>query len=201
MKKIKKILPLLLGVMVLMFGTLTVSASSNVGYTAAEKSACDSMMSFATKNNLPTYSYYSFCKNLDGTYLLYNSSMPLKYINIVGAMLTSKGDCIGWALKMNGSVITINQPAGTTFKDNTCLANLSGPIIANYDVAYYDNENVIYKGQLGFFPTLPVALKAVGLPEVVQSQTKVILITAVACLALLVTSLVLLKKLPRFLNR
>ena len=58
-----------------------------------------------------------------------------------------------------------------------------------------------FKSKADFFPSLPVALKAVGLPEVIQGQTKVILITAVACLALLVISLVLPKKLPRFLNR
>lgn len=200
MKKIKKVLPVLLGVMVLMFGTLTVCAAEPE-YTAQEQAICQQLMTYAVNNNFPTHSFYSFVKSNDGSYALYNSSGELAYVNIINPMLSSHKDVIGWALKYKDGEITIRYPVGSTLRYNACLENISSSILANYDVKYISKEQVVYKSKADFFPSLPVAVRAVGLPEVVQKQTKVILTTAVACLALLAISLVLLKKLPRFLNR
>lgn len=200
MKKIKKILPVLLGVMVLMFGSLAVSAAEPE-YTAQDQAICQQLMTYAVNNNFPTHSFYSFVKCRDGSYALYNSSGQLAYVNIINSMLTAPKDVVGWALHYKEGKIIIRYPVGSTLKYNACLENIASSIFANYDVKYIDKEQVVYKSKADFFPSLPVAVLAVGLPEVIQGQTKVILITAVVCLALLVILSVLPKKLPRFLNR
>lgn len=200
MKKIKKIIPVLLGAIVLMFGTLSVCAAEPE-YTAQEQAICQQLMTYAVNNNFPTHSFYSFVKSNDGSYALYNSSGQLAYVNIVNPMLTAPKDVVGWALHYKEGKITIRYPVGSTLKYNSCLENIASSILASYDVKYIDKEQVVYKSKADFFPSLPVAVQAVGLPEVVANQTKVILITAIACLASLIILLVLPKKLPRFLNR
>lgn len=200
MKKIKKIIPVLLGAIVLMFGTLSVCAAEPE-YTAQEQAICQQLMTYAVNNNFPTHSFYSFVKSNDGSYALFNSSGQLAYVNIVNPMLTAPKDVVGWALHYKEGKITIRYPVGSTLKYNSCLENIASSILASYDVKYIDKEQVVYKSKADFFPSLPVAVRAVGLSEVVANQTKVILITAIACLASLIILLVLPKKLPRFLNR
>ena len=200
MKKIKKIFPLLLGIMVLMFGTLTVSAAE-IEYTPQDQALCQKLMAYAVNNNFPTHSFYTYVERNDGAFVLYNTSGQLAYVNIVNPMLTAHKDVVGWAVMYKDGKITVRYPVGSTMKYNSCLENTKSAFFANYDVKYIGTEDVYFKSKADFFPSLPVALKAVGLPEVIQGQTKVILITAVVCLALLVILSVLPKKLPRFLNR
>lgn len=200
MKKIKKILPVLLGVMVLMFGTLTVCAAE-IEYTPQDQALCQKLMTYAVNNNFPTHSFYTYMERNDRAFVLYNTSGQLAYVNIVNPMLTAHKDVIGWALMYKDGKITVRYPVGSTMKYNSCLENTKSAFFANYDVKYIGTEDVYFKSKADFFPSLPVAVQAVGLPEVVANQTKVILITAIACLASLIILLVLPKKLPRFLNR
>lgn len=200
MKKIKKILPVLLGIMVLVFGSLTVCAAE-LDYTPQEQARCQELMTYALNNNFPTHSFYTYVERNDGAFVLYNTSGQLAYVNIVNPMLTAHKDVVGWAVMYKDGKITVRYPVGSTMKYNSCLENTKSAFFANYDVKYIGTEDVYFKSKADFFPSLPVAVRAVGLPEVVQKQTKVILITAIACLASLIILLVLPKKLPRFLNR
>lgn len=200
MKKIKKILPVLLGIMVLVFGSLTVCAAE-LEYTPQEQARCQQLMTYALNNNFPTHSFYTYMERNDGAFVLYNTSGQLAYVNIVNPMLTAHKDVVGWAVMYKDGKITVRYPVGSTMKYNSCLENTKSAFFANYDVKYIGTEDVYFKSKADFFPSLPVAVRAVGLPEVVQKQTKVILITAIACLASLIILLVLPKKLPRFLNR
>lgn len=186
--------------MVLVFGSLTVCAAE-LEYTPQEQARCQQLMTYALNNNFPTHSFYTYMERNDGAFVLYNTSGQLAYVNIVNPMLTAHKDVVGWAVMYKDGKITVRYPVGSTMKYNSCLENTKSAFFANYDVKYIGTEDVYFKSKADFFPSLPVAVRAVGLPEVVQKQTKVILITAIACLASLIILLVLPKKLPRFLNR
>lgn len=210
MKKIKKIFPLLLGIMVLMFGTLTVSAAESdtisknakkvysAGVAKIENSKWEDM---GFKYFLLTYS-----SNFD-YYKMIVSDVPLRYV--AGSLRASGNgasynyftvdydvskDKMSYA-GISGGTNTIADKVILNFGDSF------GSLYANYDVYSSDSVINIHADKTGFFPIPPVAQVAVALPPVVQNQAKVILITAIACLALLVILSVLPKKLPRFLNR
>lgn len=210
MKKIKKIFLLLLGVMVLMFGTLTVSAAESdtvsenakkVYSAGVAKIESDKWENMGFKYFLLTYS-----SNFD-YYKMFVSDVPLRYV--AGSLRTSG----------NGASYNYFAVDYDVNKDKMTYAGISGgpntiadkaiinfgdsfnSLYANYDVYSSDSVISIHADKTGFFPVPPVAQVAVALPPVVQNQAKVILITAIACLALLVILSVLPKKLPRFLNR
>lgn len=191
MKKIKKILPLLLGVMVLMFGTLTVSAAeisaqSKADYNAFYQYCID------RKIELPEYQVYSSKDRilaLMDSAGMYNSNIhAIQGVNIR-------------ILKYDADGNIIYRKASDMWSDSAFHCYSSG-LISNYTIVNVSNSSAVYseKDTTGFFPH-PVVIPATALPEMVQSQTKVILTIAVACLALLVILSVLPKKLPRFLNR
>lgn len=210
MKKIKKILPVLLGVMVLMFGTLTVSAAETNTVTENAKKVYSAGVAKIESNKWENmgfkYFLLTYSSNFD-YFKMIVSDVPLRY---VPGSLRSSG---------NGASYNYFTVEYDVSKDKMSYAGISGgpnaiadkailafgdsfnSLYANYDVYSSDSVINISADKTGFFPVPPVAQVAVALPPVVQKQTKVILITAIACLASLIILLVLPKKLPRFLNR
>ncbi len=210
MKKIKKILPVLLGVMVLMFGSLTVSAAETNTVTENAKKVYSAGVANIESNKWENmgfkYFLLTYSSNFD-YFRMIVSDVPLRYV--AGSLRTSghgasfnyftveydvskdKMSCAG----ISGGTNAIADKAILTFGDSF------NSLYANYDVYSSDSVINISADKTGFFPTPPVAQVAVALPPVVQKQTKVILTIAIACLALLIILLVLPKKLPRFLNR
>lgn len=210
MKKIKKILPVLLGVMVLMFGTLTVSAAETNTITENAKKVYSAGVAKIESNKWENmgfkYFLLTYSSNFD-YFKMIVSDVPLRY---VPGSLRSSG---------NGASYNYFTVEYDVSKDKMSYAGISGgpnaiadkailafgdsfnSLYANYDVYSSDSVINISADKTGFFPVPPVAQVAVALPPVVQKQTKVILITAIACLASLIILLVLPKKLPRFLSR
>lgn len=152
------------------------------------------------------YFLLTYSSNFD-YYKMIVSDVPLRYV--AGSLRTSGNgasynyftvdydvskDKMSYA-GISGGTNTIADKAILNFGDSF------SSLYANYDVYSSDSVICIYADKTGFFPVPPVAQVATALPPVVRNQTKVILITAVACLALLVILSVLPKKLPRFLNR
>lgn len=195
MKKIKKIFPLLLGIMVLMFGSLTVSAADDVNYNISGSGF--EKMSAMVADIEKTYPYVIVFN--DGYWVgstsqfLYSPGSTWNHYHFSENSHT----CYGfWRLN------------GKTFAYNTQMYELKTESylddIQNKEITY-SNKDILWEKDTSkvFFPetVVPVAQKAEVLPAVVQNQTKVILTTAVVCLALLVILSVLPKKLPRFLNR
>lgn len=224
MKKIKKIFPLLLGIMVLMFGTLTVSAATLD--TSAVTSAIE-------KQQFATYKYR--CMYTDGSKYYYaTSDNP---INVVMQWHNGAGYATYGTFEVKGNYaiysmdLDISNISRKTYGETeeckevyaTRFYNISGSqngkkdikelqslfVASNFDIKYRTKSTsggssyVDYGEYTDFFyiTDSPITSAIMGIPEMVQSQTKVILITAVACLALLVILSVLPKKLPRFLNR
>ena len=206
MKKIKKILPVLMGVMVLMFGSLTVSAKSV--YSDADIKEMNAMIAYSKKINLPQYSNIIFIRTSETSSEIFVSDNPLTF----------------YATPMGYNTLYVNEEtsfykvsyAKETVTGATELATKSKAgagrdinsaqtkyYYANYDIyCIYSNGTQKYAdAETDFFPRPPVAQVAVALLPVVQNQTKIILTIAIACLALLIILLVLPKKLPRFLNR
>ena len=192
MKKIKKILPLLLGVMVLMFGTLTVSAAETVDYNLKLSDMNTVATSYYDSKHYshPTfafteYCYYKYDNNTLYVYATLNHMYKSGYNSESFSLLSENG----------GSIYHFKYYIDSKSYD-THVEGAGHQL--NYSLII-DRES----GDVFFTKTLrpPVAVQAEVLPEMVQGQTKVILITAVACLALLVILSVLPKKLPRFLNR
>lgn len=189
MKKIKKILPVLLGVMVLMFGALTVCAAESnpsIDYSlvaSSHKPSSEYTYCFATYTADKVYFYYT-------TYPCYYNSNNQFICN----------DNSGKSLSYVIGIYTVKTGAYTS---SSYTAYGSGSVGATGSFAwtdytiYNDNERT----EAVFTPPAPLVALAGVLPVEVQKRTKVILITAIACLALLIISLVLPKKLPRFLNR
>ena len=210
MKKIKKILPVLMGVMVLMFGTLTVSAAETNTVTENAKKVYSAGVAKIESNKWENmgfkYFLLTYSSNFD-YFKMIVSDVPLRY---VPGSLRSSG---------NGASYNYFTVEYDVSKDKMSYAGISGgpnaiadkailsfgdsfnSLYANYDVYSSDSVINISADKTGFFPVPPVAQVAVALPPVVQKQTKVILITAIACLASLIILLVLPKKLPRFLSR
>lgn len=201
MKKIKNILPLLLGVMVLMFGTLTVSAS---GLYPFPEGAYDTVLQYCEKNKLQIGKYRFAYRDGRCIYVVC-SEVPLTYKEYTAS------DDYSFQLTGSGQVVTIKYviDSKTLSHDFYYYSGLNAvyshykefTFATNYDITDAVGNTMLKRDNTGFFPIPPVAKVAEGLPEVVQNQAKTILITAVACLALLVILLVLPKKLPRFLNR
>lgn len=201
MKKIKKILPLLLGVMVLMFGTLTVSAS---GLYPFPDGAYNTILEMCEKQNL-TLKQYRFAYRDSQCIFVVSSDVPLTYKEY------NDSTSYDYQLIGSGQVVTVKYIIGnnTISYDSNFYSGLNAvyshftkhTFVSDYDIADAVGNIMLRKDNTGFFPIPPVAKVAEGLPELVQNQTKVILITAIACLALLVILSVLPKKLPRFLNR
>jgi hypothetical protein len=201
LKKIKKILPVLLGVMVLMFGTLTVSAK---GLYAFPDGAYDTILEMCEKQNV-TLNQYRFAYRDSQCIFVVSSDVPLTYKEY------KDSTSYDYQLIGSGQVVTVKYIIGnnTISSDSHFYSGLNAvylhfkehTFVSDYDITDAVGNIMLKKDNTGFFPVPPVAKVAEGLPVVVRSQIKVILITAVACLALLVILSVLPKKLPRFLNR
>lgn len=213
MKKIKKILPLLLGVMVLMFGTLTVSAAE---YTVTDTTAVQQFTDYIDKQDLKDYSYkvlyYVDYSSSNRTYYYLVSDKPCSHRDGVNRAFYSVNEDTSWYLlscSVSSGTVARDR-GGTASSADSALFLVGGTghrvVASNYDLLLRNSEGLTdtidcEKDTTGFFPIPPVARVAEALPEVVQNQTGIILTIAVACLALLVILSVLPKKLPRFLNR
>ena len=216
MKRIKKILPVLLGVIVLMFGSLTVSAAE---YTDADTTAVLQFTNFIKERKFEEYSYkvlfYTLDSSANKTYFCLISNKPCAHASPnLGSAFFSIENATSWELlKFSGGKVSnpqgnpYNEPSasgkGIYLLDNSVKHFV---VASNYDVRLRSGSGLTNtidceKDTTGFFPIPPVERALKILPEVVRNQTKVILTTAVACLALLVILLVLPKKLPRFLKR
>lgn len=196
MKKIKKIFPILLGVMILMFGTLTVSASSGLPTTNDEYDV------FLSEHLHDGFPYIICISNSDspGSLFVYSFSRE-PFFKDGYAYFTDKWSY--WICKYDSKNDSWYESKSVEYgTSNMCSLTLSAKqsiVYANHDLYYVgankETDKPFFRG-----PAPLVALAEV-LPGVVQNQTKVILTIAVACLALLVILSVLPKKLPRFLNR
>lgn len=196
MKKIKKIIPLLLGVMVLMFGTLTVSASSELPTTNDEYDV------FLSKHLHDGFPYIICTSDTDspGSLFVYSFSRE-PFFKDGYVYFTDKWSY--WICKYDSKNDSWHESKSVEYgTSNMCSLTLSDKksiVYANHDLYYVgankETDKPFFRG-----PAPLVALAEV-LPGAVLGQTQVILITAVACLALLVILSVLPKKLPRFLNR
>lgn len=200
MEKIKKILPFLLGVMVLMFGTLTVSAAETVDYNlklsdmnAVATSYYDSEHYSHDTFSFTEYCYYKYDDNTLYVYATLNHIYKSKYNEESFSLISENG----------GSIYRFKYYIDSKTYDtyvSVSAHQMNYSLITNLQ----SSANIIdsESGEVFFTRTLrlPVAVQAEVLPEMVQGQTKVILITAVACLALLVILSVLRRKLPQFLN-
>lgn len=228
MKRIKKILPVLLGVMVLMFGTLTVSAASHdatdrVYWERVLSDRCASgAFDFIKENGLTDYKYIMVMAYSDKASSIYLSDCPfykyqtVKQTNgaepwIVASYNADNIDC-RWV-----SLVCTDTSSGKWKVQNKLTSKTTSvqmqvahgdysrwETLSNYKFVEYGSEDAYIPASIGytsFFPQPPVAQVATALPPVVQNQTKIILTIAIACLALLIILLVLPKKLPRFLNR
>lgn len=203
MKKIKKILPLLLGIMVLMIGTLTVSAANEdspyYDYSMTVYESFQKYIKNSTDCNLSDFKYIYIGA--------YSDSNPVTDYRLIASNKPFTYDKDGTAKFQNGAIVVWG---GKNFSASSDMVfyKTSGSLMSAYYKPRFSSFNVYTStGSLlsttnyDFFKQPPVALVAQNLPEVVQSQAKVILTIAVACLALLVILSVLPKKLPRFLNR
>ena len=206
MKKIKKILPLLLGVMVLMFGTLTVSAQSV--YSDTDIKEMNAMIAYSKKMNLPQYSNIIFIRTSETSSEMFVSDKPLTfYATAMGyPTLYVNEETNYYKVSYAKETVTGATDLQTGSKKGAGRDINSAQTkyyYANYDIyCIYSNGTQKYAdAETDFFPKPPVAQAAVGLPEVVQKQVGAILTIAVVCLASLVILSVLPKKLPRFLNR
>lgn len=192
MKKIKKIFPLLLGIMVLMFGTLTVCAAEPSAQAKADYNAFY-QYAIERKIKLPEYQVY------DSKYrqLAVMDSAGVYNSNIYAI----QGSNI-WVFSFGDDGNILYRKVSDMYTDSAFHCHREPYLIATWDISIAGNPDVkvATKDITGFFPH-PVVAPATALPAIVRGQTKVILITAVVCLALLVILSVLPKKLPRFLNR
>ena len=204
MKKIKKILPVLLGVMVLMFGTLTVcAAEEDSPYYDNAMTVYDSFQKYV--ENSTEYSLSDFKFIYIGTY---SSSNPITDYRLVASDKNFTYDEDGRMRFQDGAIVYWGGKDFSAASSTMSFSRTSGALISSYYKPRFTSFNLYTsQGKLlstvnyDFFKKPPVALVAQNLPGVVTAQTKVILITAIACLALLTILLVLPKKLPRFLNR
>lgn len=204
MKKIKKIFPLLLGIMVLMFGTLTVSAANEDSpYYDNAMTVYNSFQKYV--KNSTEYSFSDFKYIYIGTY---SGSNPVTDYRLVASDKDFTYDEDGKMRFQDGAVVYWGGKNFSVASSTMSFYKTSGSLSSAYYTPRFTSFNLYTsQGKLlsttnyDFFKKPPVALVAQNLPEVVQSQTKTILIIAVACLALLVILSVLPKKLPRFLNR
>lgn len=205
MKKIKKILPLLLGVMVLMFGTLTVSAADVKEIASINDELMENAFAkYRSERRLSSDVTLYAVKYSNGIYV---SQRPfVVYQNMIYYDLSVYPTAFMHVYSDNS--ITSYSTVASIYADSEgipnseiyrrCSTALATSCSSSHDLYDIDGKMVFH---LPVVPEPPVAKVAEELPEVVQNQTKVILTTAVVCLALLVILSVLLKKLPRFLNR
>lgn len=189
MKKIKKILPVLLGVMVLMFGSLTVCA-------AESKPSIDYSLVASSHKPSSEYTYCFSTYTADKVYFYY-TTYPC-YYNEKNEFICNNNS--GKSLPYVIGIYTVQTGAYTSSSYTTYD---SGSVGATGSFAWTDYT--IYNGndrsEAVFTPPAPLVAVAEVLPVEIQAQTKVILTIAIACLASLIILLVLPKKLPRFLNR
>lgn len=196
MKKIKKILPVLLGVMVLMFGTLTVSASTGLPTTNDEYNA------LLSEHLHDGYSYIICVTDTDYPNKLdvYSFSREPFYKDGY-AYFTDKWSY--WICSYDSSTKSWHEFKSVEYNTSAMcsliLSKKKSIVYANHDLYYLGANKEIDKPF--FRGPAPLVAVAEGLPEVVLNQTTIILIIAVNCLALLVILSVLPKKLPRFLSR
>lgn len=188
MKKIKKILPVLLGVMVLMFGALSVCA-------AESKPSIDYSIVASSHKPSSEYTYCFATYTADKVYFYY-TTYPC-YYNSDNQFICNNNT--GYALSYVVGIYTVKTGAYTS---STYTARGNGSVGATGSFAWTDYTiyNDFERSEAVFTPPAPLVAVAEVLPVEVQKQTRVILTTAIACLALLTILSVLPKKLPRFLS-
>lgn len=189
MKKIKKIFPLLLSVMVLMFGSLTVCAAENIGtYTPREsdKTKIQNLFAYAESQGINVNNKYYIYVNQTGT--------PYMYIaDSIGTVTVRESD--------GQIIITLNNGyriESSYFRTSSQADMPKHTFCTNFN--YSDSNLSLVANKDGFFPIPPVGKLAVKLTEVVTNQAKIIIPIAVGCLALLVGLILSTKLLRKFLN-
>lgn len=203
MKKIKKILPVLLGVMVLMFGTLTVcAASEDSPYYDNAMSVYESFKKYVVNSTDFALSDFKYI------YIGTDKVAPQSEYRLIASTEPFTVDSNGYYKFGNGYVIAGGKNYGASSNMTFNKFGVCGSMTTAYFIPRFSNfplynssNTLLISANDDFFKIPPVALVAQGLPEVVTAQTKVILTTAVACLALLAISLASLRRLPLFLNR
>lgn len=206
MKKKTKILLAVLSAMVMLFGSCLTVFASNDGYNEDAVKACSSMMAYSKRQNLTQYQYKTFYGYSNGSkYLVYSDKPLLGVAGVMGyATIVAQIDTQFYVLSyINDSPnISLVNHVASSEQSIFSFAQDGTYMFSAYDVScrYSNGTSVRWTAKEDFFPNPPVAEMAVPLGEMVQTQTKVILTMAVACLALLVILSVLPKKLPIFLN-
>ena len=210
-KKVKKILPILLA-MVMLFGScLTVFAVSNV--PNEHDAAClEKMVAYNATLNKESYPYQMYTRSYyetDEKYYtrLYFSDMPLTSYYISNTYDTYVGVSSGCEYYY----VDYAEPTETlkcsdvynATKDGFIGASLT-ILSANYRIDLYTDgvsTGKYYPSNESFFPKPPIATAARPLVGAVKNQTGIILTIAIGLLASLIILSVLPKKLPLFLKR
>lgn len=184
MDKMKKILPLLLAVVMVLGGCLTAHAEDTSSVTVSDITFPSDM-----------YDYWILGYS-DGTYYLHTSHCPM-VCSAVGSQYFygnvythayiqySSTDLENW---------TVTSSAGSMSSGIYLRFDI---LLTNYDIYYRNTDEIFF--QVPVVPPVPLVTVAEELPVMVTSQTKVIVIIAVGCLALLTSSLLLPKVLHKFL--
>lgn len=183
MKKLKKILPILCACLLLFGSTLSVSAAESYPIVLDDMKKFDCFVLF---KNGGSYYFYGFDNgkfHIDSdNYLSWQGvdNETTKYY----VYTTQSGS---WSKSHSEQSITADKRRLCQYDDRY--------------LTFYLCSNDVYNstGTLVFQRPLPIGALAKPLTGVVQSQTKVILTTAVVCLALLTTLFLLSKKLRIFL--
>ena len=186
--------------MVLMFGTLTVSAAETVDYNLKLSDMNTVATSYYDSKHYshPTFAFTEYC------YYKYDNNTLYVYATLNHMYKSGYNSESFSLLSENGIIYRFKYYIDSKTYD-TYVEGAGHQLNYSLITKLQSSANIIDResGDVFFTRTLrpPVAVQAEVLPEVVQGQTKVILTTAVVCLALLVILSVLPKKLPRFLNR
>lgn len=192
MKKLKKFLPILCACMLLFGSTLTVSATESeydvssfntLKYTVifdriiTSDSGVGHSYNYIISSDKPIYT-----DTTGKTYYISAGATVITYIKFGAGFIADSSKYSGGS----SSVMSSETAYESGFQLKIYCAD--------YDI--YDSE-----GNLVFLsPLPPVERSLVQMEAEIQKQTQVILITAVACLALLITLFLLSKKLRIFLH-
>lgn len=190
MKKLKKIFPLLLSVMVLMFGSLTVCAAKNIGIyepTETDSIKLQELLDYAESKGIDT-------KNKNYIFYVPNGT-PLLYIcDTITGITTNKDNptCVQITFD-NGYFVSLNLTM-----QNTSLIVHPSDFCTNF--SYSNSEFNLVANKTGFFPIPPVGKLAEQVPGVVKTQIQIIVPIVVGCLALLLGLTLSTRLLRKFLN-
>lgn len=191
MKKLKKILPIMLAMLMIIGSTLTVSAAESE-YDVSSFNTLKYTVIFDRVITSGSGVGYSYNYIISSDKPIYTDTTGTTFYIPEGATVItytkSGAGFIADSSKYSGGSSLVSSKE-TAYESNFQLTIYC----ADYDI--YDSE-----GNLVFLsPLPPVERSLVQMEAEIQKQTQVILIIAVACLALLTTSYLLSKKLRIFL--